>query len=45
MTQVIHITNSSIINNNNYGFVFTIGSNIKKYFKDNNIELDIDDLF
>jgi len=38
MTQVIRIANSSVINKNHYGFVFTIGSNIKKYCKDNNIE-------
>ena len=38
MTQVIRIADCSVINKNHYGFVFTIGSNIKKYFKDNNIE-------
>jgi hypothetical protein len=38
MTQVIRIADSSVINKNHYGLVFTIGSNIKKYFKDNNIE-------
>jgi hypothetical protein len=38
MTQVIRIADSSVINKNHYGFVFTIGSNIKKYCKDNNIE-------
>ena len=38
MTQVIRIAYSSVINANHYGFVFTIGSNIKKYCKDNNIE-------
>lgn len=40
MTQVIRIAiaDYSVINKNHYGFVFTIGSNIKKFFKDNNIE-------
>ena len=38
MKQVIRIANSSVINKNHYGFVFTIGSNVKKYCKDNNIE-------
>jgi hypothetical protein len=38
MTQVIRIVDSSVINKNHYGFVFTIGSNIKKYCKDNNIK-------
>jgi hypothetical protein len=38
MTQVIRIADSSVINKNHYGFVFTIGSNIKKYCKDNNIK-------
>jgi len=38
MTQVIRIADSSVINKNHYGFVFTIGSNIKKYCEDNNIE-------
>ena len=38
MTQVIRIADCSVINKNHYGFVFTIGSNIKKYCKDNNIE-------
>jgi len=38
MTQVIRIADSSVINKNHYGFVFTIGSNIRKYCKDNNIE-------
>ena len=38
MKQVIRIADSSVINKNHYGFVFTIGSNIKKYCKDNNIE-------
>ena len=38
MTQVIRIIDSSVINANHYGFVFTIGSNIKKYCKYNNIE-------
>ena len=37
MTQVIRIADSSVINANHYGFVFTIESNIKKYCKDNNI--------
>jgi hypothetical protein len=38
MKQVIRIADSSVINKNHYGFVFTIGSNVKKYCKDNNIE-------
>ena len=38
MTQVIRIADISVINKNHYGLVFTIGSNVKKYFKDNNIE-------
>ena len=38
MTQVIRIADSSVINKNHYGLVFTIGSNIKKYCKNNNIE-------
>ena len=38
MTQVIRIADSSVINKNHYGLVFTIGSNIKKYCKDNNIK-------
>ena len=38
MTLVIRIADSSVINKNHSGFVFTIGSNIKKYCKDNNIE-------
>ena len=37
MIQVIRIADCSVINKNHYGFVFTIGSNIKKYCKDNNI--------
>ena len=38
MTQVIRIADCSVINKKHYGFVFTIGSNVKKYCKDNNIE-------
>jgi len=38
MKQIIRIADTNVINKNQYGFVFTIESNIKKYFKDNNIE-------
>ena len=38
MTPVIHIDCCSLINKNQHGFVFTIGSNVKKYFEDNNIK-------
>lgn len=38
MTTVIRIADISVINKNHYGFVFTIESNVKKYFKDNNME-------
>ena len=38
MTQVIRIADSSVINKNHYGLVFTVDSDIKKYCKDNNIK-------
>jgi hypothetical protein len=38
MTQIIRISDVSTINKTHYGFVFTEKSNIKKYFKDNNIK-------
>jgi len=38
MTQVVFVNDCSVINKTHYGLVFTFGSNIKKYCKDNNIE-------
>jgi hypothetical protein len=38
MTQIIRINDVSLINKKHYGLVFTNESNLKKYFKNNNLE-------
>lgn len=38
MIQIIRISDVCLYNNKHYGLIFSDGSNVKKYCKDNNIE-------